>query len=105
MFTRPSCVGLARHDLDCRGARACADHRAKVRATLVLDPVGLVDAVVDRPVYWHEGDLLRQAGGDDPPRLLPHGGLIPTRLLPVVAAHVEAIVDSDGPNPCRRAVS
>src|SRR6266851_7774546 len=65
----------------------------------------VVDAVVDRPVYRHEGDILRQASGDDPPRLLSHGGLIPTRALPVVAAHVEGVVDSDGPDPRRRAVS
>jgi len=29
--------------------------------------VRVIDAVVDRPVYWLEGDLLRNAGGDDSP--------------------------------------
>src|SRR5437667_386839 len=35
---------------------------------------------------------------------LPHCSLIPTRLLPVVAAHIERVVDGDGPDPGRRAV-
>jgi len=89
-----SCIGfLARHDFHCRGAGACADHRAKVRAVMVLRPVGVVDAAVDRSVHRLEGDLLRQAGGDYPPGRLPHRGLVPTRILPVVAAHVEDIID------------
>src|SRR5258707_591475 len=78
-FTRPSCVGRARHDLDCRGARVCSDHRAKIGAGSVLHPVRVVDAVVNCPVYRHEGNLFRHAAGKDPPRLLSHGRLIPTR--------------------------
>src|SRR5260221_14107800 len=71
---------------------------------MVLRSVGVVDAVVDRSVHRIEGDLLRHAGSDDPPRLLPRCGLVPTRVLPVVAAHVEGVVDRDGPNPRRGAV-
>src|SRR5947208_2607823 len=44
-LTRPagrSGIGLARHDLDRRGAGACPDHRAEVRAAFVLRPVGVV---------------------------------------------------------------
>ena len=39
---------------------------------MVLRPVDIIDAVVDRSVYRLERDLLRHAGGDDPPGLLPH---------------------------------
>jgi hypothetical protein len=71
---------------------------------MVLRPVGVVDAVVDRSVHRLKGDLLRHGGGDDPPGLLPHRGLVPTVILPVVAAHVEGAIDRDGPNPRRGAV-
>ena len=71
---------------------------------MVLRPVGVVDEVVDWPVDRLEGDFPRYAGGSDPPRLLPHRGLVPTRILPVVAAHVEGVIDRDGPNPRRGAV-
>src|SRR5258708_13720076 len=71
---------------------------------MVLHPVGIVDAVVDRSVYQLEPDLLRHAGGDDPPSLLPHRGLIPARILPIVAAHVEGVIDRNGPNPSGGAV-
>ena len=52
---------------------------------MVLRSVGVVDAVVDRSVYRLERDLLRHAGGDDPPGLLPRRSLVPTRILSVVA--------------------
>src|SRR5271165_2299452 len=39
------------------------------------------------------------------PAFLPHRGLVPTRILPVVAAHVEGVIDRDGPNPRRGAVT
>src|SRR5438105_2085760 len=42
-------VALSGHDLDGGGAGAGADHRLEVRAAAVLRPVGVVDAVVDRP--------------------------------------------------------
>ncbi len=59
---------------------------------------------MDRSIDRLKGDLLRHAGGDDPARLLPHRGLIPARALPVVAAHVEGVIDRDGPDPRRGAV-
>src|ERR1700746_405244 len=34
----------------------------------------LLDGAVDRSVHRFEGDLLGNAGGDDPPGLLPHRG-------------------------------
>ena len=77
---------LARHDLDCRRAGTCADHRAEIRAAMVLRPVGIVDEFVDRAVDRLEGDFLRHAGSSDPPRFLPHRGLVPARVLPVVCA-------------------
>jgi hypothetical protein len=95
---------LARHDFDCRGAGPRVDHRAEVWAVMVLRPVGVVDAAVDRSVHRLEGDLLRHPGGDYPSGRLPHRGLIPTRILPVLAAHVEGVVDRDGPNPRRGAI-
>src|SRR4051794_13022678 len=61
---------VSRHDLDCRGAGACADHGAEVRAAVVLRPVGVIDPVVDRPVHGLESDFLRQTRGGDPTRLL-----------------------------------
>src|SRR5437667_9155693 len=48
--------------------------------------------------------FLRDASRFDPPRFLSKGGLVPTRILPVVTAHVEPIVDHDRPYPCGRAV-
>src|SRR2546427_11117463 len=96
---RRSGIGVPRHDLDRGGARAGADHRLEVRAAAVLLPVGVVDEVVDRPVDGLKGDFLRHAGGDDSPRLLPRRGLVPTRVPPVVAAHVEGTVDRDRPDP------
>src|SRR5262249_38661669 len=85
---RRSGIDVVRHDFDRGGASACADHRAEVRAAAVLGPVGIVDEIVDRPVDRLEGDLLRPAGGDDPSGLLAYRGLVPTRILPVIAAHV-----------------
>jgi hypothetical protein len=62
--------------------------------------VDIVDEVVDRPLIdWLEGDFLHHPGRDDPPCLLPHRSLLPTRVLPLVGAHVESVVDRDGPNP------
>ena len=97
-------IVIARHDLDRREPGACADHRAEVRAAAVLRPVGVVNEVVDRPIDRLEGDFLRHAGGSDPPRLLPHRGLVPSRVLPVIGAHVEGVADRNGPNPRRGAV-
>jgi hypothetical protein len=54
---RGSGIGLARHDLDCRGAGTCGDHRAEIRAATVLRLVGVIDPVVDRPVDRLERDL------------------------------------------------
>src|SRR4051794_18281440 len=71
---------------------------------MVLRPVGCVYPVVDRSFHRLEGDFLRHAGGGDPPRLLPHRGLVPARVRPVVGAHVEGVVDHHGPDPRRRAV-
>jgi hypothetical protein len=72
-FSRPTGagIGLARHDFDCRGAGACADHRLEIRAAVVLRPVGVIDEVVDRTADGLERDLLRHAGGSDPARRLP----------------------------------
>src|SRR5271168_553171 len=95
-------VALVSRGTTLAGARA--DHRAEVRAAMILHPVGVVDAVINDAVDRLEGDLFGHAGGDDPPRLLPPRGLIPARLLPVIAAHVEGVVDRDGPDPCRSAV-
>jgi hypothetical protein len=64
----------------------------------------VVDKIVDRPVDRLEGNLLRHAGGDDAPGLLPHRGLMPTRVPSVIAARVEGAIDCDGPDPCRRAI-
>ena len=104
LYSRSLAGCLARHGLDRRGAGAFADHRLEVRAAMVFRPVGVVDAVIDRSIDRLKGDLFRHAGGDDPPRLLPHCGLVPARALPVVAAHIEGVVDGDGPDPGRSAV-
>jgi hypothetical protein len=50
---------------------------------MVLRPVSVIDPVVDRSVHRLEGDLLGHADGDDPPRLLPDCGLVPTRFQPL----------------------
>ena len=71
---------------------------------MVLRSVGIVDAVVDRSVYRLARDLLRHAGRDDPLGLLPHRGRIPTRILPIVAAHVEDVIDRNAPDPSWSAV-
>ena len=71
---------------------------------MILRSIGVVDALIDRPIYRFECDRLRQAGGGDLPRLLLYCGLVPTRLLSVVSAHVEGVVDRDGPDPRRGAV-
>src|ERR1700756_2492737 len=65
-----SCIGLtgvifARRDFDCGGTSACGDHRAQVRAAMILRPVGVIDLFVDGSVHRLEGDLLRHAGRDD----------------------------------------
>jgi hypothetical protein len=57
--------------------------RAELRAAMVLRPVGIVDAVVDPAVDRLGGYFLRHAGGDDPPRLVPNRGLVPTRVPPL----------------------
>src|SRR5260370_40667111 len=88
-------IGLARHHPDCRGAGAWPDHRSEIRALPILLPVRVVEEIVDGPVHRLESDFLRQAGSSDPPCLLPHRRLIPTRVLPVVRAHVESAVNCD----------
>ena len=98
---RDNAIAPPRRDLDCRGAGACADQRVEIRAATVLRLVGVVDKVVNRPVDRLEADFLRHAGGSDPPRLLPHRSLVPTRVPPVVGAHVEVFADRDGPDPRR----
>src|SRR2546425_12583638 len=97
--------GLTRQDLDRGCARTCIDHRREIWTAFVLSSVRVIDAVIDRTVYWLEGNLLRYASGADPSSFLSHRSLIPTRLLSVVTAHVEFIIKDDRPNPRRRAVS
>src|SRR5438105_7212408 len=72
--------------------------------TVVFRAVGVVDEVIDRPMDRFEGDFFRHSDGDDPPRLLLDRGPVPTRVLPIVAANEERVVDRDGPNPRRCAV-
>src|SRR5205823_10603864 len=98
-------MGFARHDPDRGGARAGANHRLQISAAAVLGPIGIIDPIVDGTLDRFEGDFLRHAGGGDPPRLLAHRGLAPTRLPPIVAADVEGVVDRDGPDPRWSAVS
>src|SRR5579859_1092776 len=93
-----------RHDPDRRGTRASADHGLEVRAAFVFNAVGIVNAIVDRTIHRLENDLLRYAGGDDSPRLLPYRGLIPAGFLPIVTANVKGIVDPDRPDPGWRAI-
>src|SRR5215469_13435405 len=47
-------VRVARHDLDRGRSGLLADHRFKVWAAVVLRPVRCVDAIVNRPLDWHE---------------------------------------------------
>src|SRR3954463_10441897 len=59
---------LPRHDLDGGGASTCADHRAQIRAASVFRSIGLIDAVVDRPIDRFEVLLFwkpqaRRSGG------------------------------------------
>jgi hypothetical protein len=49
-------------------------------------------------------NAFQRPNGDDPPRLLPHRRLVPTRVLAVVSANMETILDQHGPDPCPRAV-
>ena len=71
---------------------------------MVLHTVGVVNEVVDRPFDRLESDFLRYSGGNNPPGFVPHRGLIPARVLPVVGTHIEGIADRDGPNPRRGAI-
>jgi len=43
-------IDITRHDFDGGRAGARADHRLEVRAFVVLRAVGLIDAIIDRPV-------------------------------------------------------
>src|SRR6266567_8403467 len=79
-------------------AWSCTEHGAQVGASLVLRSIGAIDAVVGRPVDRFEGDIVRDAAGADSACLLSSGVLVPARLLPVVPAHIESIVDRDGPD-------
>jgi AraC-like DNA-binding protein len=99
-----SCSGRAWRDVNCRGAGASTDHRAEILAALVLRAVRVVDEVVHWPIDRLEGDFLCLAGGSDAPRLLPHSGLIPTGVLPVVGTYIKTVVDCYGPDPRRGAV-
>ena len=56
------------------------------------------------PSTGSKATFLCHPGGDDSPRLLLNGRLIPTGLLPVVSTHVEGVINYDGRNPCRGAV-
>src|SRR5437667_4503029 len=96
--------GLARQDLDRGCARACTDHRREIWTAFVLSSVRVVYAVIDGSVDRLERDFFRHASRVDPTSLFPYCRLVPTRLLPVVTAHVEFIINDDRPNPCRRAV-
>src|SRR6516225_11721051 len=69
--------GFARHDLDRRGACALADHGFQIRAALVFGAVGIVDAVINLPVYRLEGNFPCHPRGRYPSRLLPQRGLVP----------------------------
>src|SRR6516165_7102234 len=77
VFRLCGAMGFTRGDFDRCGAGPGPDHGAEVRAVTVLRLVGLVDAVVDRPVDRLERDFFCQAGGRDPPRFLTHRGLVP----------------------------
>ena len=101
---RSSGLRFARHNPHRGRACSSADHWTQVRATTVLRSVRFVDAVAGGAVDRLEGNVLCHPGGDDSPRLLLNGRLIPTGLLPVVSTHVEGVINYDGPNPCRRAV-
>src|SRR5205085_12629419 len=92
---------VARHNPHRGRACSSADHWTQVRATTVLRSVRFVDAVAGGAADRLEGNLLCHPRGDDSPRLLLNGRLIPTGLLPVVSTHVEGVINYDGPNPCR----
>src|SRR5215213_2547881 len=79
--------------------RARADRRAQIRAAAVFRPVGLIDAVVDRPADRLESDFPCHPRGRDPARPLPERRLTPARVAPVVGTHIKAVVNRDGPNP------
>src|SRR5271166_2535734 len=102
---RRSAVLVARIDSHSGGPGALANHRAEVGVAAVLGAIGLVDAVVDRPVDRLEGDLLSHPGGDYAPGLLAESGPVPARIPSVIGADIEVAIDRDGPDPGRRAVS
>src|SRR5207248_11749722 len=83
------CYVRGRKNLDGRRSCALAYHGFEIRAGAVLRAISVVDAVVDRPAYLFENDVLRHARGCDPPCLLDEGRLIPARFLSVLGAHVQ----------------
>ncbi len=80
------------------------DYRRQLRTAAVLRSVRVVDSVFDRTLHRLEDDRLHDASRANPTRFLPHGGLISTRLLTVVAsASVGApVLRSGGHRPSLR---
>ena len=76
-FLRDSFLMIG-EDLHRRGTRARPNHRFQVRTPVILRLVRSIDPVIDRTSHRLERDFLRHAGRNDPPRLLPHRGLVPT---------------------------
>jgi len=79
-------------------------HRFEIRAALVLRCIGFIDASLIAPSTCSKLTSFVHAGGSDPSCLLLDGGLVPARFLSVVAAHVQCVINHNGPNPCGGAV-
>ena len=71
-----------------------SDHRREVRAPLVLAAIGIIDAIIHWSFYRLEGNLVRHPRSCDPASLLPQRSLVPTRVLPVVGAHIGAVASA-----------
>ena len=85
-------------DANSGGAGLGTDHWVEMEAATILRPAGFIYSVIHRPVDLLEANFLCNARGNDPPCLLPHCGLVPTRALSVVSAHVKCVIDRNGPN-------
>src|SRR5919199_1381213 len=94
-----------RHEPERRRACFRADHGRDVAGgAAVLRPVGGVDLVVDAGVrFLHEGDVLLDAPGPDPPFVARLGGAEPGAAAPAPGADVEIVADADDPDRHRRA--
>src|SRR5919199_5004871 len=94
-----------RHEPERRRACFRADHgRDVARGATVLGAVGGVDLVVDAGVrFFHEGDVLLDAPGRDPPFVAPLGAAEPGAAAPAPGADVEIVADADDPDRHRRA--